>query len=110
MYADDTKLYREIKEPRDHDKLQNDLNKLSDWSDLWLLKFLPKKCFSLTIRKQDDQKFNYHMMIDNVIHHMIKTEDIKDIGVTIDCRVRFDKHVNGKIETANKLVGIIICN
>ena len=36
MYADDTKLYREIKEPRDHDILQNDL---SDWSDLWLLKF-----------------------------------------------------------------------
>ena len=43
MYADDTKLYREIKEPRDHDILQNDLSKLSDWSDLWLLKFHLKK-------------------------------------------------------------------
>ena len=45
MYTDDTKLYREIKEPKDHDTgiLQNDLNKLSDWSDLWLLKFHHKK-------------------------------------------------------------------
>ena len=46
-------------------------------------------------------------MIDNEIHPMIKTEEIKDIGVTIDCRLRFERHVNGKIETANKLVGII---
>ena len=47
------------------------------------------------------------MMIDNEIHPMIKTKEIKDIGVTTDCRLRFEKHVNGKIETANKLVGII---
>ena len=107
VYADDTKLYREIKELRDHDVLQNDLNKLSDWSDLWLLKFYSQKCFSLTIGKQDEQEFDYHMMMDNEIHPMIKTEENKDIGVTIDCRIRFEKHVNGKIKTANKLVGII---
>ena len=65
------------------------------------------KCFTLIIGKQDEQEFNYHMMMDNVIHPMIKTKEIKDIGVTIDCWLRFEKHVNGKIETANKLVGII---
>ena len=47
------------------------------------------------------------MMIYNEIHPMIKTEEIKDIRVTIDCWLRFEKHVNGKIETANKLIGII---
>ena len=46
-------------------------------------------------------------MIDDEIHPMIKTGEIKDIGVTIGCRLRFEKHVNGKIKTANKLVGII---
>ena len=46
-------------------------------------------------------------MMDNVIHPMIKTEEIKDIGVTFDCRLRYEKHVNGKIETANKWIGII---
>ena len=54
MYADDTKLYREIREPRDPEILQEDLNKLSNWSDLWFLKFHPEKCFSLTIGKQDE--------------------------------------------------------
>ena len=107
MYADDTKLYREIREPRDHKILQEDLNKLSVWSDLWLLKFHPEKCFSLTIGKQDEDQFAYHMMIDKTKTFMTKVEDIKDIGVTIDCHLKFEKHINGKIVTANKLVGII---
>ena len=110
MYADDTKLYREIREPRDHEILQEDLNKLSVWSDLWLLKFHPEKCFSLTIGKQDEDhldQFAYHMMIDKTKTFMTKVEDIKDIGVTIDCHLKFEKHINGKIVTANKLVGII---
>ena len=47
-------------------------------------KIPPQKCFSLTIGKQDEQEFNYHIMIDNVIHPLIKTEEIKDIRVTID--------------------------
>ena len=83
MYADDTKLYREIREPRDHEILQ-DLNKLSDWSDLWLLKFHPEKCFSLTIGIQDEDQFAYHMMIDKTKTFMTKVEVIKDIGVTIE--------------------------
>ena len=31
MYPDDTKLYREIKSPEDHQILQNDLTKLYIW-------------------------------------------------------------------------------
>ena len=46
-------------------------------------------------------------MIDNVIHPMIKTKEIKDIRVTIDCWLRFEKHVNGKFQTANTLVRIL---
>ena len=42
MYADDTKLYCEIKSPDDHQILQNDLSKLCTWSKKWLLKFHPK--------------------------------------------------------------------
>ena len=81
--------------------------KISDWSDLWLLKFHPEKCCSLTIGKQYEDQFAYHMMIDKRKTFMTKVEDIKDIGVTIDCQLKFEKHINGKIVTANKLVGII---
>ena len=39
MNADDTKLYREIKTPDDHQILQNDLTKMCTWFKKWLLKF-----------------------------------------------------------------------
>ena len=45
MYADDTKIYREIKSEYDHGILQRDLENLKTWSDRWLLKFHPSKCY-----------------------------------------------------------------
>ena len=35
MYADDTKIYREIKSEFDHGILQRDLENLKTWSDRW---------------------------------------------------------------------------
>ena len=37
LFADDTKLYREIKNLQDKDVLQNDLNNLMKWSRIWQL-------------------------------------------------------------------------
>ena len=46
-------------------------------------------------------------MIDKTKTFMTKVEYIKDIGVAIDCQLKFEKHINEKNFTANKLVGII---
>ena len=62
QYADDTKLYREIKSPDDHQILQNDLSKLCTWSKKWLLKFHPKKCSCLTIgKKLESPSYSYDL-------------------------------------------------
>ena len=84
MYADDTKLYREIKTIEDQRILQKDLDTLTKWSEIWLPKFHPDKCFNLTIGIGEGEESSYHMMIDNVKHKMTKIEEIKDIGVIID--------------------------
>ena len=47
MYADDTQIYREIREKHDQEILQKDLHSLQAWSDEWLLKFHPNRCYSL---------------------------------------------------------------
>jgi ribonuclease P/MRP protein subunit RPP40 len=44
LFADDTKIYRIIHGERDHEIPQDDLDKLSTWSDTWLLRFHPEKC------------------------------------------------------------------
>jgi hypothetical protein len=49
MFADDTKLYREIRESSDCVELQIDLNALSTWSKIWLFNFNASKCVVLRI-------------------------------------------------------------
>ena len=44
IFADDSKLYRIIQTPQDVKILQEDLNFISNWSRLWLLKFNTLKC------------------------------------------------------------------
>jgi len=43
MFADDTKVWCRIKEEKDSIALQEDLDKLSSWSDIWHLKFNAEK-------------------------------------------------------------------
>ena len=49
MFADDTKLFREIVDQSDQNLIQEDLDILFDWSKTWLLKFHPDKCKVLPI-------------------------------------------------------------
>ena len=49
LFADDTKLYRQIKNIRDCDILQDDLNEFSAWSKIWLINFNALKCIVLRI-------------------------------------------------------------
>jgi hypothetical protein len=60
LFADDTKIYNIIGKKEDTEQLQNDLNKLSDWSDTWLLRLHPEKCKHMHIGKPGpniDQKY-----------------------------------------------------
>ncbi len=44
MFADDAKIIRRIETEDDSRCLQDDLDRLSEWSNKWLLKFNPSKC------------------------------------------------------------------
>ena len=44
LFADDTKVSRQIRKENDAREVQDDLHSLQGWSDMWLLKFHPQKC------------------------------------------------------------------
>ena len=44
LFADDTKIYKDISCEDDVSGLQADLDQLQKWSDTWLLKLHPNKC------------------------------------------------------------------
>ena len=44
MFADDTKVFKDINDIEDNKILQNDIQELEKWSDKCLLRFHPDKC------------------------------------------------------------------
>lgn len=44
LFADDTKIYRELSHDSETSVLQSDLDSLEEWTRNWQLKFVPEKC------------------------------------------------------------------
>ena len=51
LFADDTKLMKEIQSAQDVVVLQNDVSEMDYWSNKWLIKFNLEKCHILTFGK-----------------------------------------------------------
>ena len=95
IYADDTKLFREISSYYDCLLLQYDLVNVCDWATKWQLRLNAEKTKKLTI---GIDKFNFDYSIDgNVIESV---ESMCDIGVHIQSNLKFTIHCNHVIKKA----------
>ena len=102
LYADDTKIYREISDPIiDCQLLQDDLNNLSEWARKWQLRFNAGKCESMRITHyRDKSETNYFL------EKPLKDGDhFKDLGVTITRDLSWGNHIGITVNKANKVLG-----
>jgi len=102
MFADDTKAFREIVNTSDKDILQKDLNNLSKWSNDWLIKFHPEKCYVMHLGKHNPE--NDYIMSG---HKLCKLESERDLGVIVDNNLTFDEHITEKVSKARQIWGMI---
>ena len=110
LFANDTKLFREIKDENDVGAIKSDLNELFNWSETWLLKFHPDKCKMLPIyNKNKAYEENMYTMrtYDGGTTVLENVESEKDIGVTIDRNLTFEKHIQIQINKANQILGLM---
>ena len=105
LFADDTKLFRVIKQEYDREILQSDIDKLVNWSETWLLSFHPDKCKVMNIG--DGQQYHYVIRDKNSAHTLQYVNFEKDIGVTFDRNLEFDIHINEKVNKANGIFAMI---
>lgn len=108
IFADDTKIYTVINSETDCESLQRELDNLSEWSDTWKLGFNAKKCKSMHIGHTND-KHQYIMLDISSGNRTIvqQVDEEKDLGVTFQSDLKFDKHIVQCVNKANKMIGII---
>jgi len=104
LFADDAKLFREITSTRDQEILQEDLNSMFDWTKSSLLNFNPEKCSSMTICRPNSNTSRHYKMNETTLK-VIQTE--RDLGVMVDRHLKFEQHIQTKINKANSIMGII---
>jgi hypothetical protein len=103
IFADDTKLYNFSS---GHQTMQNDINKLIEWSENWKLFFNGAKCKVLHIGKNNPER-DYTMRMDEQEIVIAKCEEEKDLGVIFDRDLSFDRHIAHVVNKANQVIGII---
>ena len=107
MYADDLKLYREIKTDEDVEILQNDLDKLYDWTQYSLLKFHPDKCVVMRIMSPRSKKLRPNALYNMDERRLKAVSAEKDLGISFNDKLTFEQHINEKVNLTNSLVGML---
>ena len=103
MFADDTKIYRQITSREDALQLQTDIDKLEEWSRKWQLYFNHEKCHVISMGKfENTQHTQRYTVYGNEMEHVF---DEKDLGITIDSELNFEEHIARKVKIANAIVG-----
>ena len=102
-YADDTKVFRNVTNDTDKQRLQDDLDKLVKWSEKWQMLFNFGKCKCIHIgRGNMDEEYK---MGDAVLG---RTTQEKDLGVTFSTDMKVSEQCKSAASKGNIIVGLII--
>ena len=111
MYADDTKIWRQMLHHNDHLTLQKDINFLLDWSLRNKMRFHPSKCKVLMVSRFNPPLIDvlpfvqfFYTMGNNVLDY-VSSE--KDLGITMNRTLNFTEHANCLYSKANQRFGLL---
>ena len=100
--VDDTKLYAAVNNANDEIKLQGDIDRSMQLSKEWLLTFNKSKCKHVHFGPPNNAS-RYQMGGDIITQ---STEE-KDLGITIDEKLKSQIHINNQTKKANQRLGMI---
>ena len=101
-FADDTKIANSVVSNEQVIEMQNNLNKLSEWGQMWQMNYNADKCKVLHIGYRN-AKANYTLN-----GTQLKSVDSEvDLGVTMSCNLKPSQQCSEVVKKANKVIGLI---
>ena len=105
MFADDTKLYRVIKQPSDSCTLQQDLNRIISWSKKWLLNFNPLKCKVMHLGRGNPTVYSMTDHTSGEVFELSLVEEEKDLGIWVTSNLKPSLHCIRTATRATQMLG-----
>jgi exonuclease III len=107
LFADDAKIFKEIRNTEDCERLQSDLTALQKYCVENQLFLNIEKCNIITYtRNRKKINFNYNIN-DKILQHK---SEIRDLGIVLDEELGFTKHYEHTVTRAFRTLGFIIRN
>ena len=106
IFTDDAKVYYEIESIDTPKFMQDNLNRADLWAILWDMIFNNKKCHHMHVG-ENSVVSTYKMGSEENRTEIQKVKAEKDLGVTIDDKLKFREHITQKVNIANRNLGII---
>jgi hypothetical protein len=103
IYADDSKITREVCDEIGGTALQRDLDQLSGWGRRWLLTFQVDKCKVMHLGGDRNIQRSYSMNSAKLETTALE----KDLGVWISNSMKSAEHVARAVAKANQILGLI---
>jgi ribonuclease P/MRP protein subunit RPP40 len=104
LFADDAKLYCNINIENDSISLQQSLDRLVNWANMWQLSININKCavLSLSVKHQPILR-DYFIDGISILHK----DSYVDLGITIANSLSFEAHINGIVCKARQRVSTL---
>lgn len=102
VYADDVKLFKAVTCTADAIMLQQNIDKIHNWSQSNLLSLNAQKCCSMSY---GIQRINHKYRVEN--DELQKVSEYKDLGVTFDSCLSFKTHILNQTKRAFQILGFV---
>ena len=106
LFADDTSIYLTVDTPQFcADILNDNLAKIHDWSEKWLVKFNPQKTESMIISRKLSKPVHPSLFMNN--HEIQEVDSHKHLGVIISNNGLWHDHVDYILKKAYSRINIL---
>ena len=100
-FADDTKLWKRVDKPELRLQVQEDINKLAEWSDMWMMPFNTSKC---TVMHLWCHNRNHQYVMDG--NQITPVSLQRDLAILTSSDLRWDKLFNESSKKASNVLGM----
>ena len=101
-FADDTKLFGVVNNLEQHDVLQQDLQRLVDWSNRWLMEFNAAKCTVIHVGR-NNQRYEYVMGEQK----LSAVDEERDLGIMITADMKSSVNCQVACSRAQRILGML---
>ena len=104
LFADDCLMYRTISNASDSTKLQEDLDRLHQWSQTWQMQFNTDKCYIMHFTLRRNITFADYNLGGRTLSTVT---DYPYLGLSFSNNLSWQKHISNITSRANRMLGLV---